>query len=265
MRRFQMALVVSGALLASAALLSGAWTGILRDEEKPVALEEVPAAVRSAIQREAADGVILKIVREVERSGRVTFEAEILVANGLWEVEFASDGTVLEREALQMGGGDDDDDGDADDDDDGDDDEGDDDDGDDDDDAGGDDDDGQRVNAGDVPAAVHLALTDYAGPRGYSFSMEREHGVAVYEARWQADGRSFEAEVSADGRLLEIEETVPAEAVPPAVRQAAEARLGGAAGATFHKLTVFLYEAEAVVDGREREVLVSPTGRVIGH
>jgi hypothetical protein len=94
--------------------------------------------------------------------------------------------------------------------------------------------------------------------------MEREGVVTVYAARWEADGRTTEAEVTAEGDLLEIEEIVPADSVPEAVRRTAEERLAGAPTVTYVWKMVFVYEAEGVVDGRHREVLVFPTGSIAG-
>jgi hypothetical protein len=225
-------------------LLSAAWDGDEREEQ--VTLEQVPPQVRAAILRETTDGVILEIVREVE-GAEFTFEVEVLFETGGLEIEFAADGTVIERDALELGDEDDDEEGE----------------GDEDDDDEGEDDDGEQIPVRALPVAVRRALGELAGDHDFVTSVEREHGVTVYEARWEEAGRSIEVEVTAEGDLLEIEEIVAAESVPAAVCRAAEVGLPGAVVLTYRKKTVFNYEVEAVIDGREHEVLIHPTGRFL--
>ena len=92
---------------------------------------------------------------------------------------------------------------------------------------------------------------------------ETEHGTVVYEIEWTANGKEWEAEFTADGQLLEVEESVSADEVPAAVKDAAAKALGKAAKVEFERVTITLYEAEAKVDGKEREILISPTGRLM--
>jgi uncharacterized membrane protein YkoI len=242
MTRFMWIVVVVGVAILGTAFLGGA---LIEDErEEQVTLDQVPPAVRAAILREAADGIILEIVREIE-DGQEIFEAEILVdAATVIEVEFAPDGRVLEREIRGA---------DEDDDEDGDDDEADD---EDDDDEGAD-----RIPVSRIPAPARRTLEEYADGQDFIASMEREDGVTVYEARWADEGGSTEVVVTADGTLLEIEENVLEASVPPAVLRTADELFPPAAERTYVRKLVVIYEVEAVVDGREREVLILPTGR----
>ncbi len=73
---------------------------------------------------------------------------------------------------------------------------------------------------------------------------------------------SREATVTAAGDLVELDESMAPEAVPAVVRQAAQSRLGAGAQIRYERVTLVLYEAEGEIGGRDREVLVSPTGRV---
>jgi uncharacterized membrane protein YkoI len=62
-----------------------------------VPLEQVPAAVRAAIERELGDGRLEEIERET-RDGRPVYEVEFTRNNKEHEVLIAEDGTVLKRE-----------------------------------------------------------------------------------------------------------------------------------------------------------------------
>jgi hypothetical protein len=235
--------VVIGAAALGAAYLSGA---SLEDErEESVALDQLPAAVRATILREAGDGIILEIVRELE-GGRMIYEAEILCDGvQIVEVEVSADGRVLEREARGVHEEDDEDE------DDGDDDEGDDE----------EDEDADRIPVSRIPAPARRTLEEYADGRDFIATSERQDGVTVYEARWEADGRATEVTVTADGLLLEIEEIVGEDSVPEAVLRTADELFPGAASRAYEKKLVVIYEVETVVDGRGREVLILPTGR----
>lgn len=62
-----------------------------------VPLEQVPAAVRAAIERELGDGRLEEIERET-RDGRPVYEVEFTRNDKEHEVLIAEDGTVLKRE-----------------------------------------------------------------------------------------------------------------------------------------------------------------------
>ena len=78
------------------------------------------------------------------------------------------------------------------------------------------------------------------------------------------NGREHEAKVTADGTLVELEEAVDAKSVPTSVRRAAAKMFPKSAKLKFEKKMFVMYEVEATVDGKEREVLISPSGKVHG-
>jgi putative PepSY-like beta-lactamase-inhibitor len=126
--------------------------------------------------------------------------------------------------------------------------------------------DDEKIPPDQVPAAARRALEQQAGGAKFTeIEREVEHGVTVYEAEWIVQGAEHEASVSADGELLEIEETVPLEKVPAAVREAIAKHLGGAANMEIEKTTIVNYEVEAKVDGKNKELYISPTGQVHGQ
>ncbi len=121
----------------------------------------------------------------------------------------------------------------------------------------------RRDTLDSIPNAAAAALRAKAqGAAIEHVSHESEHGVDVYEASWHVGGLEREASVTAAGELVEYEEQLASEQVPPAVRAAAEQQLG-ATTIKFVKLLSGNYEAEAVVDGREREITLGADGRAV--
>ncbi len=125
------------------------------------------------------------------------------------------------------------------------------------------DEDDEQISIDKVPAKAREALLKHAqGAKFTEVEREKVRGVVFYEAEWMVDGREHEAKVTADGSLVELEEEVDAQSVPAAVRKAASKAFPKSAKLTFEKKTIVLYEVEAKVDGKEREVLISPSGQV---
>lgn len=113
-------------------------------------------------------------------------------------------------------------------------------------------------SAGDAPPAVRQALLELAGPHELeALHAEVDNGQTVWEAEWLADGVEHEADVLADGTVLEHEFEVSADAVPAAVRAAAEALLGD--DLEYEQVELTLYE----VDDGERELLLLGTGEIL--
>jgi uncharacterized membrane protein YkoI len=236
-RRSRMVMVVVAAGLIG--LLGFAAAGLM--DEKEITLDQVPPAAQATIVAHAAGGQILEI--EVETTdGVVVYEAEIRFGERVIEIEVAPDGTLLRT------ADDDDDDGADDDDDDADDD---------------DDDDDERIGLDQLPPAAAEALLALAGDHVIvELSVEVERGFTMYEAAWMVEGLEHEAAVLADGTLVVQEHEMHADAVPPAVFDAAAALLPPGATPSFEMKLVVMYEAEAVVNGEEVELLILPTGEV---
>ena len=201
-----------------------AWAGDEQEEE--VTLEQVPAAVKATILKESAGGKITEIEREME-SGKTIYEAEFILNGDEIEIKIAPDGTLLGREVEQEG------------------------------------DDEDDLTIDQVPEPARGALLKLAGrAKIVKAQREREHGVLVYEAEWIVDGVEHEAAVTAEGALLEIEEIVPVEKVPAAVRAVIAKHFGAQTKVVVEKKMIVVYEVEARIGGKEKELLVFPTGRV---
>lgn len=128
---------------------------------------------------------------------------------------------------------------------------------------------GAGGNGDTIPPAARTALQNRAAPSPIGpIEHEHEHGTEMYETSWKgADGLQYEAKAAADGTVVEVEVEVPADKVPPAVRAAAEQRLAATTGITYVQLLVGdhqgHYEAEVVVGGKERDVVITPDGRAL--
>ena len=114
-----------------------------------------------------------------------------------------------------------------------------------------------------MPEPARKALLELAGgAKIIEVERDREHGVLVYEAKWVKNGTQHEAAVTAEGALLELEEIIPVEKAPAAVQAAIAKHFPANAKVVVEKKTIIVYEAEARIDGKEKELLVFPTGKV---
>jgi len=116
-----------------------------------------------------------------------------------------------------------------------------------------------------VPAAVTATLQrEAAGAPIEGVEQETEDGIAVFEGHWHKDGKLVEATVKPDGTLVEREEEIEAADVPEAARTAAQAQLGGTQPTKWVRLQDGSFEAEGTVDGKERDVKVDASGKLLG-
>ena len=122
------------------------------------------------------------------------------------------------------------------------------------------------ISLDQIPDKAREALLTLAGGAPISaVECAQEHGLVLYEAEWSARGRAVEAKVTADGDLVELEEQVGADAVPRRVRAVAARVFPQGARIKYEKAMVVVYEIEARVDGREKEIRVLTTGRLFGR
>ncbi len=122
----------------------------------------------------------------------------------------------------------------------------------------------EEMSLSQVPAQVREALLKLAaGAKITEVEREREHGMIFYEAEWEVDGRETEAKVTASGDLVEMEEEVAAGDVPAAVRAVVAKKFPNGAKVEYEKITLHFYEVEGKVAGVEREILVSPAGKIL--
>ena len=223
-------------LAVGAALL---WYPVSAAEER-IALEDVPAPVRAAIEQQAVGGRIVEVEKET-KGGEVVYEAEVKQDGRETDILVSSSGEVLGQEPEEDGDDDRDDDGD--------------------DDAG----DGEKVPFRDLPDGVQETLNkSYAGVQFYGLSREMENGHEVYEAAYREGEIEHELSLTADGYVLASEEAVVFESLPPAVQLAMDTHFVGAKIAEMERVQVTFYEVELTkADGTEVEVRVLPNGEIL--
>lgn len=72
-----------------------------------------------------------------------------------------------------------------------------------------------------------------------------------------------------NGTMVEVEEQVPIESLPPAVREGLQAKAGSGKLIKVEKLTkkakLVAYEAKVLSHGKKSEVQVGPEGKPLNH
>ena len=64
--------------------------------EAPVTMNDLPAAVRSTLDRESAGGKVTEVEREL-KNGRTVYSADVTINGKEWDVAIAEDGTLLSK------------------------------------------------------------------------------------------------------------------------------------------------------------------------
>jgi uncharacterized membrane protein YkoI len=78
------------------------------ENEEEVSLDNVPAAVKATILKEAAGAEIEEVVKETE-DGQTVYEAEVIINGQEADIKVAADGTLLGKEVEDEDGKEDDD------------------------------------------------------------------------------------------------------------------------------------------------------------
>jgi hypothetical protein len=128
----------------------------------------------------------------------------------------------------------------------------------------------KKIPRSDLPPAVEKTLAEQsknAEIRG--FSEEKENGQIFYEAELIVNGHSKDVLVDVNGAMVEVEEQVPIESLPPAVREGLQAKAGSGKLIKVEKLTkkdkLVAYEAIILTNGKKSEVQVGPEGNPLNH
>lgn len=119
----------------------------------------------------------------------------------------------------------------------------------------------REVKEAEVPKAALDALKKLAGAASFTeFAEEIEHGHKYYEGSWKGPDGNVDALVTDAGAVVEIEEAIPADKVPAAVRGEAEKAAGKEAKLLWEKKTMVMYEVHFTKDGKGREMIFTPEG-----
>jgi len=128
----------------------------------------------------------------------------------------------------------------------------------------------KKIERKDLPPAVEktvVAQSQGATIRG--FSQEKENGQLNYEAELTVNGHSKDVLIDANGAVVEVEEQVPIDSLPSAVKDALLAKAGAGKILKVESLTkhdkLVAYEAVVQSGGKKNEIQVGPDGQPLAH
>jgi len=128
----------------------------------------------------------------------------------------------------------------------------------------------KKIKRSDLPPAVEKtveAMSQSATIRG--FSQEKENGQIFYEAEMMLDGHSKDVLIDSHGDVAEVEEEVPPNSLPPAVKEGLQAKAGKGKLIKVESLTkhnkLVAYEAKVITAGKKSEIQVGPDGKPLDH
>lgn len=229
----KLGLVVAMALMAGLAT-TVTWAAKSNEErEVKVTLDQVPSAVKTAIEQKRQGAKIEEIEKETE-GGKSTFEIEIVQDGKKSEIKFAEDGKVIGREENDQDDGDED----------------------------------VKLTLDQVPAAVKATLQrESQGAEIKAVEQEEEDGRKVYAADLLKGKEKSEIKVAEDGKFLEREIVISLKQVPSAVRATLKKEAqGGKLGKEIEKAIrdgKVVYSADITAGNKKSEVEVSEDGKVL--
>ncbi len=205
-------------------------------EAQVYSIDQLPAAVRTAIEQHAGQQPIAKIKRETEE-GVVVYEIEQQVNGQEVEFQVSASGEYLGPEAE-----------DADDDDDG--------------EGAAEDQAEQAVTWDQLPKSVQDGLTAVLGATvPEKLTREVEDGFTTYEAEFETNGTEYSVKLSDTGDTLETEEKIATSSLPDGVVQRL-AQIGPNAEVhEVQQVTVTFYEVELKSKGRTHEIRMLANGQ----
>jgi hypothetical protein len=71
-------------------------------KEVPVAMADVPPAVRATLDRESKGGTVTEVEKEV-KNGKTIYSADATINGVAWDIAVAEDGTLLSKEKEKAG------------------------------------------------------------------------------------------------------------------------------------------------------------------
>lgn len=128
----------------------------------------------------------------------------------------------------------------------------------------------KKIQRSDLPAAVEKTVEAQShGATIRGFSREKENGKTFYEAEMTVNGHSKDVLIESNGAVAEVEEEVPLDSLPPAVRDGLQAKAGTGKLIKVESLTkhdkLVAYEAQVLTVGKRSEVQVGPDGKPPDH
>ena len=123
----------------------------------------------------------------------------------------------------------------------------------------------KKLTRAQLPAAVQRTADEQSkGATVHGYATEKDEGQTVYEVEMTLHGRSRDVTIDSAGTVLEVEEQVPFDSLPEAVRAGLKQAAGSGRIATVESLTkhgrLVAYEAHV-----RSEVQVGPDGKPLAH
>ncbi len=230
-RNFEIKVTADGALLSKE----------IDEKESEVAIQvaDCPAGALKTLQREALGAKVEKIDK-LFKHGHTLYETDVKIDGKNFEIVVTADGVLLSKEVDEEEDGEQE----------------------------------EKIKFDDCPAAVQKTLKrEASGAEIKHVVKETEEGKTTYEAEVKIDGQEYTIKVAADGTLLEKELEEEDEEVsvkfadaPAAVQKTLQRE---AAGTKIEKLDKLvregrtLYEADAKLDGKNYEIIVTAEGLLL--
>jgi hypothetical protein len=128
----------------------------------------------------------------------------------------------------------------------------------------------KKIERKDLPPAVEKTVAAQSqGATIKGFSQEKENGQLNYEAELTVNGHSKDILIDPTGTVIEIEEQVPLESLPMAVKEVLQSKAGTGKILKVESLTkhdkLVAYEAVVQNAGKKKEIQVGPDGEQLAH
>ena len=128
----------------------------------------------------------------------------------------------------------------------------------------------KKIERKDLPPAVEkTVVAESQGATIKGFSQEKENGQINYEAELTVNGHSKDILIDPNGAVVEIEEQVPLESLPMAVKGVLQTKAGTGKILKVESLTkhdkLVAYEAVVQNAGKKKEIQVGPDGEQLAH
>lgn len=128
----------------------------------------------------------------------------------------------------------------------------------------------KKLTRSQLPAAVQRAADEQSkGATVHGYTTEKDEGQTVYEVEMTLQGRSRDVTIDSTGNVLEIEEQVPFDSLPEAVRIGLKQAAGSGQITNVESLTkrgtLVAYEAHVRTGQKRSEVQVGPDGKPLAH
>lgn len=128
----------------------------------------------------------------------------------------------------------------------------------------------KKLKRSELPPAVQRAADEQSkGATVREYSTERDEGRITYEVAMTVGGRGRDVTMDSAGTVLEIEDEVPFDSLPAAVRDGLHQLAGSGTITLVESLTkrgtLVAYEAHLRTGTKRSEIQVGPDGKPLAH